>query len=349
MKVLKAFGKIVLVLIVFILLSAGVIFGLRMYNVSKYKPKEAAEENAIYLDPTNLEAYDRNVEGVKIDRINSGYLQGFHLKPDNKSRQGVVVTFGGSEGSPNYEKAVQFSKEGYEVLSLFFFGMENQPKELVQVPLEFFEEVLKYIDENTPDGKPITLYGASKGAELSLNLAVRYPEIDNVVLVAPMDYSYMGLSYSSRELKSSWTWKGEDLPIIDMKKGNPSEFFHMFKGMTIMTPLSYRGSYESAYEKDPNKERARIRVEDTKARILMIAGTDDRMWQSEIAAKNILEKRPENTEALIYEGAGHIFYADRFVYSDFAVLDVGGDLETNTKAGIESDKILLERLNEWHK
>lgn len=59
--------------------------------------------------------------------------------------------------------------------------MENQQKELVKVPLEFFDEVLKYIDENAKDASVITLYGASKGAELSLNLAVRYPEIDNVI------------------------------------------------------------------------------------------------------------------------------------------------------------------------
>lgn len=37
-----------------------------------------------------------------------------------------MVTFGGSEGSSNYAFAKELATEGYEVLSLFFFGMPNQ-------------------------------------------------------------------------------------------------------------------------------------------------------------------------------------------------------------------------------
>lgn len=38
--------------------------------------------------------------------------------------------------------------------------------------------------------------GASKGVELVANLAVRYPEIDNIVLYTPAEYTYQGLDYT---------------------------------------------------------------------------------------------------------------------------------------------------------
>ncbi len=46
------------------------------------------------------------------------------------------------------------------------FGMDNQQPELVNVPLDFFKEVLAYIDENvdsdSDEKTPVTVYGASK-------------------------------------------------------------------------------------------------------------------------------------------------------------------------------------------
>ena len=56
----------------------------------------------------------------------------------------------------------------------------------------------------------------------------------------------------------------------------------MFFDMMTMNPVSYRGSYESAANGDPNRENARIKVENTNANILLIAGTDDMMWQSDV-------------------------------------------------------------------
>lgn len=78
--------------------------------------------------------------------------------------------------------------------------MENQRTDLVEVPLEFFQEVLDYIGKNIGEDQVITLYGASKGAGLSLNLAVRYPEISNVILMAPAEYSYRGLRRPTKRL-----------------------------------------------------------------------------------------------------------------------------------------------------
>ena len=81
---------------------------------------------------------------------------------------------------------------------------------------------------------------------------------------------------------------------------------------------------------------------------ILIAGDDDNMWQSEIAAENIYNKRTKNTEVFIYEGAGHIFVGDRFMYTSGMTLDMGGNKEANEKAFTESNKVIMDKLSEWH-
>lgn len=351
---LKFIFKVLLgILIVLLLFGVGVI-GVRQYNIKKYN-SYAENDNKEFSEPTNLSHYDVNLEGVEVERIEGNYLNGFHLKPDFKKFKGVVITFGGSEGSPNYTVAKDLAMSGYEVLSLFYFGMENQQKELVRVPLDFFEEVLDYIGENIEDGEEITLIGVSKGAELSLNLVVRYSEIDNVILISPGEYSYPGLIYSSNEtettseIQSSWTYKGEEVPFISFESGDIKTGLRMFYDMITYSPLSFRGAYESSANKADNQEEARIKVENTDANILLIAGTDDLMWQSEVAAENIYNKRPEKTEKLIYQGAGHIFSIDRYVHADGMVLAMGGNKEINAEAQRDSNLKILSKLEEWHK
>ena len=48
------------------------------------------------------------------------------------------------------------------------FGAKNQQKTLVKIPLEQFEDVLDYIHSNINENTPITVLGASKGAEYAL-------------------------------------------------------------------------------------------------------------------------------------------------------------------------------------
>ncbi len=349
-KLIIALGKFVLTFALIVLVVAVLVFGIRQYNTFKYKPNNYSAESYIPLPPTDISQYNTEIEGVEVSRVVGDYINGFRLKPVNKTHRGVVVTFGGSEGSPGYFAAEAFAKSGYEALALFFFGMENQQTELVQVPLDFFAEVLTYIDENIEDGDVITVYGASKGAELALNLAVYYPEIDNVVLNAPTAWNYMGLSRDyGQQMRSSWTYKGLELPYIDMTKGDAKAGINLMLDFILNRPIDYRPGYETAAEGDPNRENARIKVEKSKANILIFAGAEDKMWQSDVSARAIEKSRPKNTEVHIFDDAGHMFFMDEYVFMSGMILEMGGNLEDNTKAGYESNKILIERMAQWHK
>jgi len=110
-------------------------------------------------------------ENLDVRKIQEGYLNGFHLKKKKIECKGCVITFGGSEGSSNYDMAQIIANNGYEVLALYFFGQKNQPKYLSRIPIEFFRNVIIYIKEHFTSLHPLSIIGASKGAELALLLA----------------------------------------------------------------------------------------------------------------------------------------------------------------------------------
>lgn len=49
--------------------------------------------------------------------------------------------------------------------------------------MEQLEDVLKYINKTIENKNPITVLGTSKGAEYALNLASKYEEISNLILI----------------------------------------------------------------------------------------------------------------------------------------------------------------------
>lgn len=346
-KALRILLRCVVVIFCLAIVLFAVIFATRTYNENKYRSYQV--EGPAAADPTDLSAYDTDVKGVEVTRVVGDYLNGFSLRPDDKRHQGIIVTFGGSEGSPAYESARFLADQGYEVLSLFYFGMDNQTPDLVHVPLEFFEEVLAYIDDHIEDGEAITLYGSSKGAELALNLATYYPQVDHLVLWSPAAWNYMGLSNDfSQEMMSSWTYGGEEVAYIDMTKGNIGDGLNLILDFVLNRPVNYRAGYESATLNDPYSEAARIKVEQTNADILIFAGGDDQLWHSDLSAQTIKEKRPENTEVHLYEEAGHIFELDRYLTVGGLTIELGGQLEANQQAAQASREILLDRLSQWH-
>lgn len=346
-KLLNYFLKFLVIILCLAIVLLVIIFVTRKYNERKYSSYRI--EGQATIDPTDLSAYKTDIEGVDVTRIVGDYLNGFRLTPENKIYEGVIITFGGSEGSPAYDSAQSLAKDGYEVLALFFFGMDNQTTDLVQVPLDFFDEVLTYINNNIRDGDVITLYGGSKGAELALTLATYYPQINHLILMAPSAWNYMGLPEDFfQEMKSSWTYEDKELPYIDMTKGNMSDGWNLFLDFVLNRPIAYRDLYEGATLNDPQSEVARIKVENTEADILIFAGGDDQMWHADRSAQKIQEVRPENTEVHLFAEAGHVFELDRYLTMNHIIIEMGGNLEANQKALQESHEIILERLKQWH-
>ena len=332
------------VLVCIVIAGVGTIAGIRKYNDHKYGSVESLTD----VDVTDISQYPTELDGISVEYVDNGALQGFHLVPDNKLYNGVVVCYGGSDGSPFFNVAQKYAEKGYETLSVYMFGMKNQPETLNKVPIEQFEDVLDYIDNNIEDGAPITIIGASKGAEYVLNLAAKYDEISNVILLAPVAYSFSGLNYDDVSSSSSWTWEEEEVPYVDIRSiPFPIMAKEMLIPMALGYPITFRNVYAAALDADENKDEKLIPVQNIKGDILIIVGEDDQMMDT-LAMAELIKNGAENVTVYSYENAGHIFMGDGIASEYGMRMRFGGTKEGNEKAMIESGKVMEEFLQAHH-
>ena len=338
--------KVILLYILIITIAMTMlVFTLRFYNDYKYG-KDSLTSAEYYNDVTNLSLYPKKINGVDVRVIDEDTFQGFHLIPEKKAHKGVVVCYGGSEGSPNFEEAQRLAKEGYETLAVFMFGMKNQQKTLVKIPLEQFEDVLKYVNKNIEGKMPITVLAASKGAEYALNLATKYDEISNLVLIAPSAYTFAGLDFDN--YGSSWTWKGKEIEFVDVKKSSFLTFIkNIIVPIIIKSPVQYKAIYDDAVEQDLERTRKLIPAQNIKANILMIVGENDQMWGSYEMAK-IIQSYNKNAVISSYKNAGHIFEGKGILNTPDMRIRLGGTLDGNKKAKLEEEKVINDFLNQYH-
>lgn len=343
-KVLKILLRVFLI---FILLFIS-IFVIRWINSYRYQEYLLPEEESVYNDPADFSLYDKEIEGVDVEVIEEGLLNGFHLVPDEMTSEGVILTFGGSEGSTNYDLAKILAEEGYEVYSLFFFGPGKLPDELNEIPLELFEDFLAYHLENSATEGPITVLGASKGAELTLNLATHYDEIDNIILYAPSAYSFFSLDQQNTN-QSSWTFEGQPVPYLSSRDGNWWETMKMIGGFIFYYPVRYTPVYEAVIDgtSETDLENARIKVESFGGEGLIFVGGEDLMWPSQSMSDTIME-HTDQLDVHLYPEAGHLFTMDWYMGTPGALIAFGGNEEVNQKALEESNAVLFETLAEWH-
>lgn len=327
---MKKLGRILLAVVAVLVALTLVVMVIRFVNGRRYA---AGDDQQNRQDPAS---YSLTHPGTVIERVDDGYLHGLHLRPTGTPKPGLVVVYSGSEGGMDHARATLLAQNGYEVLSLFFFGQPDQPKLLSRVPLDHFDRVLAWRDAHAPG--PLTVLGTSKGAELALELQTRYPQIDHVVVFTPTTYAWAGLDYTKDQ--SSWTWRGQDVAYVSFRHADPAATRGMFWSMLFNTPLRLREQYATAARRDPNAERARIPV-DAK-RVLAFAGDRDAMWPGDEAAR---ELGARGAEAHVHPGAGHVF-GD--IGENVGTLTVGGTPEANRAAKDASEEILLARLGEWH-
>lgn len=332
----KTLMRVLLVLVAIIALLVVAVFGLRWYNGGKYTIMQQSDSMAADAQ------YETN-ESVRA--IEGDYLRGFRFTPEERTHPGVVVVYGGSEGSPNYEQAKVVSEQGYEVLALYFWGQEGQAPTLANVPLEQFDEVEAYVKDNIDQPTPITVIGTSKGAEFSAELAAHGFAIDNLVNFAPADRTYFGLDYTTQDGLPSFTYRGEAVPFASYRNGDIGATAKLMWDMATGYPPSYRASYEGAAA--GSGDEAKIDLSGFGGNALFFAGAEDAMWQSEVAAES-LAAQSERFEAHVYPGAGHVF-SERF--DEFGTgweIMFGGTAEGGAAAYEDSMGILFDRLARWH-
>lgn len=228
--------------------------------------------------------------------------------PGEKSLPTIIV-LGGSEGGLHEGNAALLASHGFNTLSLAYFGIEDLPEELVNIPVDYVEKAINWLcnHPNVDSGK-LGMIGTSKGGELALLSASMFPAIKAVVGYVPSSVVYPGISQKYTGL-SSWSYKGEELPYA---KGKIPDKVGDSLGNCIQTgkPLIFRDWYLHLAKEQTNAE---ISVENINGSVL-ISGGDDQLWPSNILSDRAIERLKRNKHShfykhITYPCAGHYFVA----------------------------------------
>jgi dienelactone hydrolase len=223
-------------------------------------------------------------------------LPGSHLmfRPDVVPAPGIVLLHGSEGGSAGYidEDGMRLAEDGFAVLSFCWFGCPGRPDQILRIPLEDTVAAVTWLrDSDAVAGKPVGVYGVSRGAEQAVllgSLLAGTATVATVAVHAPSDTvvaSYDPETGSSPYeydpetgeyvLAPAWTWQGEPLWGERTDFGEPGP---------------------------------RIRVEDYPGAMYLSHGTADDLWP--VARSQHIEQARDaaglETEAHYWQGEGHI-------------------------------------------
>jgi dienelactone hydrolase len=232
----------------------------------------------------------------------SGELQGCLVKPETPNGWGIVV-LAGSSGRTDVARAQLFAEAGFVALALRWFGGEGQAPGICEIPLEiFFSATNRLLQEGA---ERLAYIGTSKGAEAALLVATLDPRIDLVMALSPTSVvwanSGVGRDGLGWPLRSSWTYQGDPLPFVRIDLSAP---IVMIDGLP-----SYRGCIEqSLITFAGDVEAASIHIETARADIILVAGSADALWPSDVFASALAKRRTDagrSVHLLIHPNAGH--------------------------------------------
>ncbi len=278
-------------------------------------------------------------DGIVREDLNEAGLVGvfFHHREE---RSPAVLMVGGSGGGMSLAHPALLASRGFAVLSLAYFAMPGLPRELVEIPLEYFERAIAWLKRRRAviPGK-LAVIGQSRGGELALLLGATFPEVSAVVAYVPSGVVWAGIRTWPGPVSTSWTHHG--MPLAFMGAQVSDEEWHR-------TPVALTPSFMRALSDRNEIDRAAIPVERINGPILMFSGTDDQMWPSlnlaDLAMQRLIERDfPYQHEHVSYAGAGHFI---RYPYSPAVTamfhpqlkmaMALGGAPENNHVADLDS-------------
>jgi esterase/lipase len=288
----------------------------------------------------------KDLEIMEIHDCFNGYLY-FQKNSRNKT----VLMLGGSDGQMESLALIAgpLASRGFNVLTVPYFGKPGLPEKLEEVPLEYFESIFDWIESNEiTKTQEIYLHGTSKGGELALLLASRYPRIKKVVAVSPHIYCFQALDgMMSGKNVSSWSYQNKSLPFIPVD--NDIFFTDCQSDIDKGIPFGFASTYKKSLNKAKNRQEARIKVENSEADLLLIAGEKDNIWNSHDGCREIFQILEScgyrhHVEFLSYKNMGHplpIPYVIPISYTldlpmNEGVFSSGGTVEGNVEGQYES-------------
>ncbi len=248
----------------------------------------------------------RKAPNVEKIFVQENGLNGILFFPAAEKPLPIIITLSGSNGGYGENRAQLLASNGFAVLALAYFGVEELPPNLQDIPLEYFETAFAWIKKQPQiDSYRVGIYGVSRGAELALILGSLFPQsVQAIAAVVPSSVVYGGLSETP---VNAWLYRGQAvLPFAPVPKTN----FSGETGKDPAHPASIVQNFLDGMKDQMAFKAAAIPVEKIQASLLLISGGDDQMWPSSLYAAQIQQRLKENNSTIIcqhlhYPKAGH--------------------------------------------
>jgi dienelactone hydrolase len=239
------------------------------------------------------------------------------------------------------------ASHGYASLALAYFGYEDLPGELLEIPLESIESAIVWLDgQEAVDAERLAVIGGSKGGELALLAAATYPQIKAVVGCVASGIVWQGVH--EYEVASSWSLDGQGLPYAKW-------FFSQEDAERFMAgeSVALRNAYAIEMNDPETLDAATIPVEKINGPVLLVSGTDDQMWPSDVFGDLVMERlaandHPHERRHLKVDGGGHLVFLPVFVTGGNrqpVPFMFGGTAEADANGSVEFWGLMLDFLN----
>lgn len=247
---------------------------------------------------------DESKHKVVWQRVREDGLVATFLRPKGEVVRPVIMVVGGSDGGLKSAEglAYYFAARGWAAMAVAYFGVENLPPELANIPLEYFDTAGKWLlRQPLIETSGLALAGTSRGGELALLVATRNPAFTRVIAWVPSNVVWGPVGSFKDSSTSAWTVDGRPLPFVTQAR-EPNYSAKPYHG----TP-----DFLADLQQTVIVEAATIPVEKIHGAVLLLSGEDDQVWPSAMMSRLVMQRlaaahHPYRFEHISFPGAGHL-------------------------------------------
>jgi dienelactone hydrolase len=245
---------------------------------------------------------------IQYETIENDQLVGRLWLPDTDKLSPAILLLGGSGGGYENKDAEWLSKAGFVVLNVRYFGSKELPKKLVNVPIEYFNTAVSWLDNHSLVNKgAIGIFGHSKGAEAAILTSFYNPLVKAVVVRSPSAIVWSGPGWAGFR-KSSWSWG--DKPLDFHSVGLIDGAVWLSRILRDKKLIKTRRMFENALRDSRSVNSAMLPVAHIKADLLLLSGKDDQQWPSTTMANMLISILDDSNvkfdyRHIAFDNAGH--------------------------------------------
>ncbi|HEV7658999.1 MAG TPA: acyl-CoA thioester hydrolase/BAAT C-terminal domain-containing protein [Allosphingosinicella sp.] len=259
--------------------------------------------------------------GTLMETVRRPGLVGVFAAPPGARSLPTLIFLHGSEGSDiarAQSEAAAFAQLGFATLAIIYHSRPWQPTQgvpdfHVNTPVEMLQAARDWLATRPEaDARRIGLIGNSKGAEFAMVGAATYDWVRAAVGCVPSDVVWEGdVARAPSGQASSWSQSGRPLPYVPLYPWTDAD-----GDMRIDNFYDNTERYSSSRRDHPRETlAARIPIERTRARLLLLGGDRDEVWASGAMSRAIVAAmrragRARQAEALTFPTAGHQICGD---------------------------------------